>query len=170
MAEVIAETERLRLRTWDEADRDPFYAMLNTPAVMQHLGGLQSPEKWRAAYDRLQAYQRDYGHSFWVVEQRSDGEMLGFCGLKRNNAEGAPNPGEHEIGWRFRERAWGQGFAREAATATLDLAFDRYVAPSVVALTFADNLASWGLMERLGMTYRAELDFLDPKYPQSTLR
>ncbi len=30
-----------------------------------------------------------------------------------------------EIGWRLREDAWGQGYASEAAAATLDHAFAR---------------------------------------------
>jgi hypothetical protein len=42
--------------------------------------------------------------------------------------------GEVEVGWRLREDAWGQGYAKEAATASLDLAFDRFAAPRVIAL------------------------------------
>ena len=61
--------------------------------------------------------------------------MLGFCGLKRVNSDGAPNPGDFEVGWRLREDAWGQGYAKEAAIASLDLAFGRFGAPHVVALT-----------------------------------
>ena len=48
MAETVAETERLRLRDWDEADEERFYAIMNTPAVMRYLGGVQTPEAWRA--------------------------------------------------------------------------------------------------------------------------
>ena len=62
-----------------------------------------------------------------------DDELLGFCGLKRVNSPGAPLPGNFEIRWRLREDAWGQGYAGEAAIASLDLAFGRYAAPHVVA-------------------------------------
>ena len=62
-----------------------------------------------------------------------------------------------EVGWRFREDAWGQGYAKEAAIATLDAAFKRFGAEGVVALTVAGNTGSWGLMERLGMRRREEL-------------
>ncbi len=164
MARTIVETARLRLREWDAADREPFYAAMNTPAVMRYLGGVQTPVQWAGVFDRLVGYQRDLGHSFWLVERRDDSEILGWCGLKRINYPGAPNPGDMEIGWRYREAAWGQGIAKEAAIATLDLAFARFAAPFVVAVTFAANAASWGLMERLGMTYRPELDFDDPRY------
>ena len=48
---------------------------------------------------------------------------------------------------------------RQAAIASLELAFDRFAADEVIALTVARNEGSWGLMERLGMRRREELDF-----------
>ena len=165
MAEVIAETERLRLRTWDRADRGEFARHLNKPAVMRWLGGVQDEAGYTAAFDRLDSYQRDLGHTFWIVERRADRALLGFCGLKRVNAPGAGAlTGEFEIGWRFREDVWGQGYAREAAEVSLDLAFERFGAQSVVALTVEGNVASWGLMERLGMTRRPDLEFVDERF------
>ena len=166
MSEIAAETARLRLRTWDEADRLRFYDIMNTPAVMRWLGGVQPIEEWTAGYERLRAYQRDFGFTFWIVERKADGEILGFCGLKRANAPGADAiAGEIEIGWRLREDAWGQGYAKEAANASLDLAFDRFDAPRVVAVTAAGNGPSQGLMNRLGMTRREDLDFVDARFP-----
>jgi RimJ/RimL family protein N-acetyltransferase len=164
MARTIAETARLRLREWDERDADPFYAAMNHEPVMRYLGGLQTREQWQDVVDRVTAYQRDLGYTFWIVERREDGELLGWCGLKHINYPGAPNPGDMEIGWRFRQSAWGQGIAKEAAAASLDLAFGAFAAPFVVAITFDVNRPSWGLMERLGMRYVPELDFIDPRY------
>ena len=164
MADIIAETDRLRLREWTEADIEPFYAVMNNPEVMRYLGGLQTPAQWRQVTDRLFAFQRDMGFTFWIVEQRDDGRLLGWCGLKRINYPGAPNPGDMEIGWRYREDVWGTGVSKEAAMASLDLAFDRFDAPFVVAVTTTENRGSWGLMERLGMTYQPALDFVDPRF------
>lgn len=166
MAEVVAETERLRLRTWDPEDERRFYDIMNVPAVMRWLGGLQTPEEWNAAYQRLRDYERDFGFTFWIVERRSDGEILGFCGLKRANAPGGEAiAGEVEIGWRLREDAWGQGYAKESAIASLDLAFERFAAPQVVALTAEQNVTSQGLMKRLGMRRREDLDYVDTRFP-----
>jgi RimJ/RimL family protein N-acetyltransferase len=164
VTDIVAETARLRLRCWRPADREEFVRHLNTPAVMRWLGGVQDDAAYEAAFDRLEQYDRDFGHTLWIVERRSDGALLGFCGLKRINSPGAPNPGDFEIGWRLREDAWGQGFAKEAAIASLDLAFGRFGAPHVVALTVAGNSDSSGLMERLGMAYRPELDFEDHRF------
>lgn len=163
MTAIAAETGRLVLREWTTDDSDPFYAVMNTPAVMVHLGGVQDRATWDAAFGRILGFQRDHGHTFWLLERKDNSKLIGFCGLKRVNAEGSRMSGEFEIGWRLRESAWGQGYAKEAAIASLDLAFEKFGAPHVVALTIERNLPSQGLMRRLGMTRRPDLDFHDPR-------
>jgi len=158
MTEFRMETERLILRDWREADWEPFFAGTNTPEGMRWLGGVMDADKqaWQRA--RLEGYACDHGFTFWVVERKADGAVIGMCGLKRSNQEGGPQ-GDFEVGWRLRQDTWGQGYAREAATASLDHAFGVLGAPHVLALTVPGNTASWGLMERLGMTRREDLDF-----------
>lgn len=163
MADFRCETERLVLRDWREDDWEPFWHHTNTPAVMRWLGGVADAEARAAAQARLESYARDHGHTFWAVERKSDGELLGFCGLKRSNQAGGPI-GMMEVGWRLREDAWGKGYAREAAMASLDLAFDRFGADEVVAFTVEGNRGSWGLMLRLGMGRREDLDFACPDF------
>ena len=92
------------------------------------------------------------------------GEILGLCGLKRADAPTSPFPGAFEIGWRLREDAWGHGFAREAAEASLAAGFDAFGAEWIVALTVIGNAPSWRLMQRLGMRRRPELDHQDMRY------
>lgn len=169
MADIVTTTDRLILRQWGEGDEARFFAIMNTTPVMRFLGGVQSPEKWHAAYQRILGFQRDFGHTFWIAERRPDGgqlagEMIGFCGLKRVNNETSTLLGQHEVGWRLREAAWGHGYALEAATASLDLAFGRFAAPHVVALTVDGNVDSRKLIDKLGMTRRPDLDFDDPRY------
>jgi RimJ/RimL family protein N-acetyltransferase len=91
---------------------------------------------------------------------------VGGCGIKRVNDQGAGDlTGDFEIGWRLREDAWGQGYAKEAAIASLDLAFGKFGALHVVALTIEGNQPSQGLMKRLGMQRRDDLDF-DELHPR----
>ena len=156
----MIETPRLTLRDWTEADLDPFLRHTNTPEVMRWLGGVLPPDELaRRTRERIMRWQEERGFTFWVVERKSDGEFLGFCGLKILDAPGAPNPGANEIGWRFRKDAWGQGYAREAATASLDHGFGPLGMDEIFALTVRQNEASWGLMHRLGMRRREDLDF-----------
>jgi RimJ/RimL family protein N-acetyltransferase len=163
MTEFWHETPRLILRDWRAEDWPEFWRVTNTPAVMRWLAGVQDPAGRAAGEARIESYRADYGHTFWVVERRADGALLGFCGLKRSNQAGGPQ-GMMEVGWRLREDAWGQGYAKEAASAALALAFGRFDAEEVIALTVAGNAASWGLMVRLGMARRADLDFDSPDF------
>lgn len=163
MGEFRLETGRLVLRDWTEQDWPRFWDCTNTPAVMRWLGGVADDAARHAARGRMEGCRREHGHTFWVVERLGDGghlsgELLGFCGLKRCNQPGSPL-GDFEIGWRLREDAWGHGYAREAAQAAMRSGFETYGAPHMVALTVAGNTASWGLMERLGMQRRPDLDF-----------
>ena len=162
----MIETQRLILREWTEADIEPFLRHTNTPAVMRWLGGVTpEPEASDRILQRIIPWQAQRGFTFWIIERKSDGELLGFCGIKIADTAGSPVEGLHEIGWRLREDAWGQGYAKEAATASLDYAFGTLGAGRVVALTCIQNEGSWGLMERLGMTRRPELDHDDDRFP-----
>lgn len=60
----------------------------------------------------------------------------------------------------------GLGYAREAAAACLGWAFSEIEAPRVVSITVPANARSWGLMERLGMIRRPDLDFSHPTLPE----
>ena len=159
----MIETERVTLRPWREEDVAEFARVTNTPAVMEFLGGVRDPKEFDGSYERVTASQKENGFCFWIVERRSDGALLGFCGLKVGNTP--PIEGEIEIGWRLREDAWGQGYAREAAEAALEWAWRNLSCGRVVAITAAGNKRSWGLMERLGMRRLHDLDFEHPDVP-----
>jgi RimJ/RimL family protein N-acetyltransferase len=161
---AVVETERLRLRAWRDADVEPFHAMCNDPEVMAYLGPPLTRADVEAVVVRQNGFQADHGYCFWVVERRSDGATIGFCGF-RPGFEGTPLEDRIEIGWRLRRDTWGQGFAREAAQASLDWGFENVDAArehGIWAMTVSANSRSRGLMERLGMTRHAELDFDHP--------
>lgn len=165
---VIAETERLRLRNWGEGDAELFERHTNTEGVMRWLGGVKTRAFLESVVEkRFMLWQERLGFTFWVVARKSDGAFLGFCGLKRADGTNSPVRGEIEIGWRFREDSWGQGYAKEAAAASLDHAFETVGAERVVAVTVTENVSSWGLMKRLGMRRREDLDYVDPDWPET---
>ena len=161
MSEFRLETERLVLRAWREADRDPFFALNSDPVVMEYL-----PTTDRAAIDeavdRLNATQAANGHCFWAVERKHDGAFLGFCG---------PMPprdplNEVELGWRLSRDAWGAGYASEGARASLAWCWANLDTPTVMAITVPANRRSRAVMERIGMTYVEGADFDHPGVPK----
>lgn len=167
------ETDRLIMRDWRNEDWPEFLRHTNTPAVMEWLGGVLAQDKYPWIQDRLEGYARDSGFTFWVLERKQDGghlagEIIGFCGLKLSNQPGGPM-GEHEVGWRLREDAWGHGYAKEAAQESLRLGFETFGAPHIIALTVEPNTGSWGLMKRLGMRRREDLDFKNSDFGTDTI-
>lgn len=161
----MIETPRLTLRAWRDEDRDDLSAMNQDPRVMAYFGSLLTPEETDRMIGRMVALQAERGFCFWAIERREDKALLGICGLKIG-PEGTPIAGEMEIGWRFRVDAWGQGYARESAEASLAFAWANLDCPAVYAITVPSNERSWGLMERLGMRRLPELDFEHPIMPE----
>ncbi|KAJ8138427.1 hypothetical protein OY671_008359, partial [Metschnikowia pulcherrima] len=95
---------------------------------MRWSGGVMAQAAEDGARERSEGYARAHGHTFGGVERKADGAISGFCGLKKCNQAGGPS-GDFEIGWRSREDAWGQGFAREAAEAAMTAGFEQFGAP-----------------------------------------
>ncbi|MGK6320133.1 GNAT family N-acetyltransferase [Sphingomonas sp. DT-204] len=163
----MIETGRLILRRWRDDDRPAFHAHCSDPDVMRYLGPPLTRAETDAALDRQNGYLESHGYCFWAVERRADGALLGFCGLKPG-APGTPIEGMVEIGWRFGRAFWGQGYAREAAVASLDWGWANLDASHIVAITVLANERSWGLMERLGMQRVADGDFDHPTVPDDS--
>src|SRR5438445_8292083 len=151
------ETERLRLRTWEDADRDDFAALNADPIVMGDLGGPLNRDDSDSKFDRyLEAYKSNrYGR--WLVET-IDGEFLGYCGVMPVRDD-HPIGLHDEIGWRLIRKAWGNGYATEAARAALIDVFRRVKLLEVLAYTDAQNIRSQAVMRRLGLSRDASRDF-----------
>ncbi|QNA83614.1 GNAT family N-acetyltransferase [Sphingomonas sp. So64.6b] len=154
-------TERLILRPYAARDRAALREQCDDPEVMRFLLAVPDDDALDTMIDRMAGYLLDYGFTFWTVERRSDGAVIGVCRLKPG-APGTPIADEVEIGWRLSRDYWGQGYAREAAQASLDWAWANTDARTVAAITVPDNQASWRLMERLGMHRIADGDFDHP--------
>jgi len=170
MTATVLTTERLVLRQIGEDDLDPHLVLLNTPAVMQHLGGVQPRDVIAAKHAASRASFAAEGYGFMLAEERATGEIVAHCGLRRIAHPLAPNPSDHEIGWLVREDRWRSGYAHEAMRAVIEWGFAVHDVPQLVALTCAANVGSWRLMDKLGMERREDLDFTDPADPEPIIQ
>lgn len=144
------ETPRLHLRRWRLEDRAPFAALNAEPAVTRFLAPLR-PGGSDALIDRFEAHFDEHGFGYWALEERETSTLIGTCGLSQVTFD-VPFKNAVEIGWRLSGRWHGKGLAREAAQTVLDAGFRDFRLPRIVSFTVPENRASWGLMERLGMT------------------
>jgi RimJ/RimL family protein N-acetyltransferase len=161
-------TDRLILRSWRASDIEPWAQMNADPEVRQYLGHVLTREQSAASAAHFQAQLDERGFGFWAVEVRGTGEFIGFTGLDQVD-EGLPFTGI-EIGWRLARTAWGNGYATEAALASLAFGFQALALPEILAVTTVGNLRSQAVMGRIGMTRDPADDFDDPAEPDGPLR
>lgn len=148
MSNFQLETDRLLLRDI-EPDRDAsvLFELNNDPEVVRYTGDgpFESEEATRAFFrERIAQYALD-GMGRWVVERKADGEVLGWCGLKRHD------DGQVDVGYRFFRRYWGHGYATEAARASVEYGFRVLGLPRIIAHVMPENTASRGVMRKLGL-------------------
>ena len=155
------ETERLILRQWREADFEPFAAMCSDPKVMEYFPKILSREETHEMVGRIQKHFDAHNFGLYACEEKKSDSFIGFVGLQHVPFEAQFTPAV-EIGWRIASNYWNQGFATEAALAILDFAAHSLQLPEILALTYKGNMKSRRVMEKLGMTYNASDDFLNP--------
>jgi RimJ/RimL family protein N-acetyltransferase len=153
--DIIHETPRLWLTSWELEDFDAFAPIARDPQVMRYIAAGQPwPDARIGWFMGLQrAYQHSLGHCCWKLVEKDTGTLIGFCGI-------APLPqlGETEIGWWLKRSHWGRGLAREAAHQVCRAAFADHGLTRLVARVYAQNTASLRLIDGLGMTYSRDLE------------
>ncbi|MGB6604648.1 MAG: GNAT family N-acetyltransferase [Steroidobacteraceae bacterium] len=154
---TVTETPRLRLRELEAADA-PFILELLTDADFRANVGdrgvhdLESARRYTA--ESAGASYRAHGFGLWLIERKTDARPLGLCGLLRRDS----HP-DTELGFALLPHARRQGYALEAATATLDIAHTRFALRRLVAITAPANTASIRLLERLAFRYERTARF-----------
>jgi RimJ/RimL family protein N-acetyltransferase len=154
-------TERLVLRGWREADREPFAALNADPEVMRYFPATMTRSECDAFIDQVGTRWADGGPSWWAVEVIDGAPCIGFVGLSVVRPDSPVAPAV-EIGWRLARDHWGRGYATEAAIASLRYGFDELDLDEIVSFTVPANTASRRVMERIGMRYDSGSDFVHP--------
>ena len=155
------ETERLVLRRWRDADREPFAALNADPHVMEFMPKRLERAESDALIDRIEGTFDQHGFGFWAVEVRGGAPFAGFVGLSvpRFDAHFTPCV---EIGWRLAVEQQGHGYATEGARAALAFGFEQAGLDEIVAFTTPKNAPSLHVMEKLGMRRDPADDFEHP--------
>jgi RimJ/RimL family protein N-acetyltransferase len=158
-------TGRLLMRRWLESDREPFAALNADAETMRYFPSTLSRFQSDALIDLLEARFDESGHGLWALEVTETGQFIGFTGLNPM-PDGVPGAGGIEVGWRLAKHAWHQGYATEAATAALDVAFNGLDLAEIWSMTAVLNTPSIAVMRRLGLTEVAR--FEHPRVPEGS--
>jgi RimJ/RimL family protein N-acetyltransferase len=179
----ILRTERLLIRPFTLDDLLSYHQIATavgwTDATMTSEANLQARREWLEwtvrNYGQLaRLHQAPFGDRAVVL--KTGNQLIGGCGLVpllmpfgRLPIFGgrADNLNSTEIGlfWVIDPTQQGQGFATEAAEALVRYAFDDLRLHRLLATTESTNLASAGVMRRIGMTI-VHNPFPDPPWMQ----
>ncbi len=161
-------TGRLIMRRWQDSDRAGYAAMNADPAVMRYFPAPMDRAASDASLDRIEELFDAQGFGLWALEVADTGTFIGFTGLNPM-PPGVPAAaaGGLEVGWRLAEQAWHQGYATEAATAAVDVAFNGIGLDQIWSMTAVLNEPSQAVMRRLGMTLHGRFDHpkIAPRHP-----
>lgn len=154
---VVFETERLIL---DElsVDRDERFIMelLNEPGFLDNIGdrGVRDMAGARGYIENGPAASyAKHGFGLWRVVEKATGEAIGICGLIKRDGLDYP-----DLGYAILERAWGRGYAEEAARATMDFGRSALGLGRIVAITVPGNTGSIRVLEKVGFNYEKMID------------
>lgn len=147
----ILETERLILRRLDAGDAPFVRQLVNEPAWLEYIGdrGVKTIEDSRRFIENgpVAMYQR-HGFGSYLVELKATGEPVGICGpIKRETLP------DIDLGFALLTKFHARGYAFESASAVLAYAKNQLGLSRIVAITAQGNVASVGLLEKLGFRF-----------------
>jgi RimJ/RimL family protein N-acetyltransferase len=154
----IPDTDRLRLALMDDNDAALLFELDQDPAVMKFINGgkITTMEEIHTLYLPRMAKYRDErkGWGMWKVIVKSTNQFVGWVLVRPMNFFSEnPEFDNLELGWRFKQNSWGKGYATEAAKQIQEMMLAQNEVKALSAIAVEDNLASIGVMKKLGMQY-----------------
>ncbi len=141
------ETERTRIRAFEEADAEEAFAWFSDLEVMKFIpGGVDATlEDTRRRIARYREHQERFGFSKHLIIHRETGEAIGDSGLFH-----LPDGERIELGFRLARPYWGAGYAPEVGRAWLDW-FDTHLpGEALFADVHPDHVKSQRVLAKLG--------------------
>ena len=150
---IVVETDRLLLRTFTIEDAPLIYELNLDPDVIRYTGDpIKDIEHAKQVLEQTIIPQYAlYNHGRWAVHIKPGLEFIGWCGLKAR-----PERNEIDLGYRFLKKAWGKGFATEAAYACIKYGFDKLHLQRIVGRAMPENTGSLRVLEKCDMQYVGE--------------
>jgi 3-dehydroquinate dehydratase / shikimate dehydrogenase len=155
-------TERLILRPWKKEDIEPLARMNADPRTMKFQLASLTPEESLARWKVYLQHINDHGWGLWAVSVPGVSDFIGWIGLWPIGFDAHFTPAI-EVGWRLLPEFWGEGYATEGATASLQYGFENLKLDEIVSITVPANLRSIRVMQKLGMHTDPADDFNHPK-------
>ena len=146
----------MRLEPWTERDLPLLEQLLGDPAMTEHLGGPESPEKLA---ERLERYAQPGSVMYKIVDEAT-GEALGSVGFWEREWR---DEQVFETGWSVLPAFQGRGVAGGATAEAMALAAADGRHRFVHAFPSVDNAPSNAICRKLGFELLGPVEFEYPK-------
>ncbi len=158
---IVAETERLILRELDYIDQDDLFEMDSDPEVHLYIENnpVQSMDEIIKVIGMLKKQYQENGIARWAVVDKATNECVGWSGLKFFTEPLNHHNHFYELGYRFKKKHWGKGFATESSTAILNYGFKNLNVDSIYAITDPKNANSKKVLAKLGFDFKETFDY-----------
>ena len=141
-------TERLKLREFKESDYRDLFEILSDQETMKYYPAPFDQSGVESLIHRSISSYTENGFGLWAVLFKSENKFIGQCGISMQDIDGSIVP---EIGYHINKKYWRNGFATEAARASLSFGFDKLKMKEIYIHTFVENIPSIGVAEKLKM-------------------
>ncbi len=146
-------------------DEDLLLDLDSDPLVMRYLtNGVPSTRaQIKQALERINRLHLTYAGKFgvWAAFESSRNEFMGWF-LFRPDKKDPENTSRLELGYRLKQKFWGQGYATEGSRAILQKGFSELALEHAFAQTMKNNLASQNVRKKVGMKFIRQ--YHDPEY------
>lgn len=158
---VLIETERLIIRELEYADEKDLFEMDSDPEVHLFIENnpVKSIDEITKVIGMLKVQYKENGIARWAVVDKLTNECVGWSGLKYFNEPLNNHHNFYELGYRFKKKHWGKGFATESSNAILEYGFKNLNVDSIFAITDPKNLNSKKVLSKLGFTLEETFDY-----------
>lgn len=153
---VIAETDRLQLRVFQEGDVEAAKSFWGDQEVMDHCNGAIPHEHLPKALKAYVDCHETKGLSVYAVVEKETGDVIGASGFNVRET-----PVNCELIYHLAKSAWGKGYATEAAAACVEAAKNHPVVKTIFASADPGNAGSLKILERIGFEYKGMKWFED---------
>jgi len=89
----------------------------------------------------------------WGIEDRKSGKLIGSCGF----VSWEPEHSKAELGYVLSKEYWGRGYITESVGKVIEYGFESMLLERIEAKCHPDNIGSFKVMEKVGMTYEGIL-------------
>lgn len=152
------DSDRLRYKPISIENAQIMYELSADPKVMKHIREVDSDIEHTKGYivDTLNYTKENPGFGMWNCFLKGSNEYIGWCvthHIERNNKLPI------EIGYRFHQKYWGQGYATEAAKKMVQYAKEELNLEQICGITIDENKGSRRVLEKAGLSYKERRNY-----------